>query len=142
NAIQNAGAKVRSAAAHAYQALLVLASAQLGQPVSALSVTHGVVSGGGKSVTYGQLVGDKLLNASIATPQLSPGAGIAKPVAQYKLVGTRFPRKTIADKVTGRYAYVHDIYVPGMPHGRVARPRGQGGSGTGAPIPAIDVGTV
>ena len=142
NAIQNTGPNVRAAAAHAYQALLGLASAQLGEPVSSLSVTRGVVSGAGKTITYGQLVGDKLLNTTIATPQLNPGAGIAKPVAQYKLVGTRFPRKTILDKVTGRYAYVHNIHVPGMLHGRVVRPRGQGGYGTAAPILAVDVRSV
>ena len=138
NAIQNTGASVRAAAAYAYQALLGLASTHLGVPVSSLGVTHGVVSGGGKSVTYGRLVGDKLLDATIATPQLSPGAGIAKPVGQYKLVGTRFPGKTIRDKVTGRYAYVHNIHVPGMLHGRVVRPRGQGAYGTAAPILAVD----
>ena len=142
NAIQNTGPNVRAAAAHAYQALLGLASAQLGLPTSSLTVERGVVSGGGKTITYGQLVGDKLLNATIATPQLNPGAGIAKPVAQYKLVGTRFPRKTILDKVTGRYAYVHNIHVPGMLHGRVVRPRGQGGYGTAAPILAVDVRSV
>jgi CO/xanthine dehydrogenase Mo-binding subunit len=138
NAVQSTGPNVRSAAAHAYQALLVLAAAQLGEPVSALSAVHGVVSGGGKSVTYGQLVGGRLLNATIAAPQLNPGVGIAKPVAQYKLVGTRFPRKGMLDKVTGRYPYVHNIRVPGMLHGRVVRPRGQGAYGTGAPIVAVD----
>src|SRR5204862_669268 len=76
NAIQNTGPNVRSAAAHAYQALLGLASAQLSVPVSSLSAGHGVVSAGSKSITYGELVGDKLLNATIATPQLNPGAGI------------------------------------------------------------------
>jgi CO/xanthine dehydrogenase Mo-binding subunit len=142
NAVQGAGASVRSAAAHAYQALLALAAAQLGEPVSALSAVHGVVSGGGKSVTYGQLVGGKLLNATIATPQLNPGAGIAKPVAQYKLVGTRFPRKGMLDKVTGRYPYVHNVRVPGMLHGRVVRPRGQGAYGTAAPIVAVDARSI
>ncbi len=37
------------------QALLGLASTQLGVPVATLTVSKGVVSGGGKSVTYGQL---------------------------------------------------------------------------------------
>jgi nicotinate dehydrogenase subunit B len=142
NAIQNAGPNVRSAAAHAYQALLSLASAQLGEPVGSLSAVHGVVSGGGKSVTYGQLVGNRLLNATIATTQLSPGAGISKPVGQYKLVGTRFPGKTVPDKVTGRYLYVHNIHVPGMLHGRVVRPRGQGAYGTAAPILTVDVHSI
>ena len=36
------------------------------------------------------------------------------------------PRVDIPDKVTGKYTYVHNIRVPGMLHGRVVRPRGQG----------------
>jgi nicotinate dehydrogenase subunit B len=141
-AIQNAGPNVRAAAAHAYQALLELASANLGVPGAGLTVAKGVVSGGGKSVTYGELVGGKPISATIATPQLNPGQGIAKPVGKYKLVGTRFPSKTIPAKVTGTYAYVHNIRVPGMLHGRVVRPRGQGAYGGGAPIVSVDARSV
>ena len=47
---------VRKVAAYTYQALLGLASSQLGVPVASLSVTNGVVSGGGKKVSYGDLV--------------------------------------------------------------------------------------
>ena len=62
----NGGPPLRQAAAQARQALLGLASAQLGVPVAGLSVSGGVVSGGGKTVTYGQLVGGKLFNTTIA----------------------------------------------------------------------------
>jgi nicotinate dehydrogenase subunit B len=141
-AIQNAGPNVRAAAAHAYQALLELASTSLAVPSASLTVAKGVVSGGDKSITYGELVGGKPINVTIATPQLNPGQGIAKPVGKYKLVGTRFPRKTIPEKVTGTYAYVHNIRVPGMLHGRVVRPRGQGAYGTAAPIVSVDMGSV
>src|SRR5215831_5325770 len=44
---------VRAAAVAARQALLNMASSQLGVPVGGLSVSNGVVSGGGKSVKYG-----------------------------------------------------------------------------------------
>jgi nicotinate dehydrogenase subunit B len=142
-AIQNTGPNVRSAAAHAYQALLGLAATNLGVPVSSLSVDKGVVSGGGKTVTYGQLVGGKLINATIATAQLNPGQGIAKPVSQYKIVGTRFgDLKSIPNKVSGKYTYVHNVRVPGMLHGRVVRPRGQAGYGTGAPIVSVDESSI
>src|SRR5206468_2335429 len=56
----SAGPPLRSAAATAMQALFGLASANLGVPVGSLSVKDGVVSGGGKTVTYGQLVAGKL----------------------------------------------------------------------------------
>src|SRR5262249_4437013 len=53
--ISQGGPLIRRAAAEAKQALLALASANLGVPAAQLSVDKGVVSGGGKSVTYGQL---------------------------------------------------------------------------------------
>ena len=62
NTITHAGPGVRAAAASAAQALLGLASTQLGVPAAQLSVSKGVVSGGGKSVTYGELIGGKLFN--------------------------------------------------------------------------------
>src|SRR5262245_5646422 len=60
NTIKNAGPGVRAAAATAAQTLLGLAATNLGVPATQLSVSKGVVSGGGKSVTYGQLLGGKL----------------------------------------------------------------------------------
>lgn len=59
------GSFVRAAAASAKQALLGLASAKLGVPVARLSVDKGTVSGGGKSVTYGELVGGKVFDVTI-----------------------------------------------------------------------------
>ena len=48
-------------------------STQLGVPAASLTVSKGVVSGGGKTVTYGQLLGGKLFNVAMG-PQynLSP----------------------------------------------------------------------
>jgi nicotinate dehydrogenase subunit B len=139
---KSAGPPLRAAAASARQSLLGLASKQLGVPVSQLSVAEGVVSGGGKTVTYGQLVGGKLLNTPLVAPTLDPGQGISKPVAQYKLVGTRVPRVDIPAKITGEYTYVHNVRVPGMMHGRVVRPRGQAAYGTGAKIASVDESSI
>ncbi len=47
---------VRKVAAYTYQALLKLASTELGVPTSALTVTDGMVSGAGKSISYGKLL--------------------------------------------------------------------------------------
>src|SRR6202521_6033736 len=47
---------IRKAAAYTHQALLDLASQRLGVPKSGLSVKDGVVSGGGMSISYGDLV--------------------------------------------------------------------------------------
>jgi nicotinate dehydrogenase subunit B len=158
NGTRNQGAQVRTAAAAAKNALLNLAAASLGVPISSLTVNKGVVSGGGKSITYGQLLGDKLFNVRIPggapTTQFNPtqpgatsinagGAG-AKPISQYKLVGTRVPRVDIPDIVTGKFTYVQNIRVPGMLHGRVVRPRGQGafGLGTDTPILSVDESSI
>ena len=53
NGISTGLPPLRNAAAQARQTLLGLASAQLGVAVSALTVSNGVVSGGGKTVSYG-----------------------------------------------------------------------------------------
>src|SRR6185437_5714776 len=118
------------------------------------SVSNGVVSGGGKTVSYGDLIGDKLFNVNIpdmstkgnaTTPvQAVAGAPGTKPVSKYTLVGTSPPRVDIPDKVTGSYVYVHGIRVPGMLHGRIVRPRGQGayGDGTAPKILSVDKGSV
>jgi nicotinate dehydrogenase subunit B len=128
NAMSGTGPMVRAAAVTARAALLSLASAKLGVPAANLTVDKGVVSGGGQTVTYGELVGGKLLNTKIATASLNPGVAPAKPIANYKTVtkqGTVF-RIDIPDKVNATYTYVHNIRVPGMLHGRLVRPHGQG----------------
>ncbi len=47
---------------------LELAATQLGVPVSALTVSDGIVSGGGKSISYGQLVQGQHLDLKIPVP--------------------------------------------------------------------------
>jgi nicotinate dehydrogenase subunit B len=133
SSISSAGPRVRSAAATAKQTLLAMAATNLGVPVSSLSVSKGVVSGGGKTVTYGQLVGDKLFNVAMAAQSINPGVAPSKAIGSYKLVGLAdVPRVDIPAKVTGSYAYVHNIRIPGMLHARVVRPRGQGSYGGGS----------
>jgi nicotinate dehydrogenase subunit B len=136
------GPPLRAAAATAKQTLLGLASASLGVPVSSLTVDKGVVSGGGKTITYGQLVGGKLLNVKLVAARLDPGVSPSKPVSNYKVVATRVPRIDIPAKVNGSYTYVHNVRIPGMLHGRVVRPRGQGAYGTGAPIVSVDESSI
>ena len=141
-AIQNTSPNVRAAAATARQALVAMASSALGVPASGLAVAGGVVSGGGKSVSYGSLVGGKLINATIPVAQLNPGVAPALPIAGYTIVGTRVPRVDIPAKITGEYTYIHNVRIPGMMHGRVVRPRGQGPYGSGATIVSIDPSSV
>jgi CO/xanthine dehydrogenase Mo-binding subunit len=141
SSIAIAGPRLRSAAATARQALLGLAAGRLGVPADALAVTAGVVSGGGRSVSYGELVGDRFLSVPMAEPSIGPGVAPAKPVASYRLVGrARTPRVDVPSKVRGTYTYLHAVRVPGMLHARIVRPRGQGayGAGTANNIVSVD----
>src|SRR5512143_594288 len=56
---------IRKAAAYTYQALLNLASERLSVPKDRLSVKDGVVSGGDKKISYGELVKDQQLKLTI-----------------------------------------------------------------------------
>jgi CO/xanthine dehydrogenase Mo-binding subunit len=128
NAMSGQGPKIRAAGAQARGILLGMASTQLGVPAGQLSVSKGVVSGGGKTITYGQLMGGKQFNATVNPATLQPGQSPAKSIDSYDTVTKRDKvfRIDIPAKVNGVYTYVHNIRVPGMLHGRVIRPHGQG----------------
>jgi len=142
SSIVQAGPRMRAAGAYAKQALLGMAATQLGVLVSGLSVSGGVVSGGGKTVTYGQLIGGKVFNVAMAAQTLNPAVAPAKNPNNYKLVRTSPPRLDVPDKVTGSYTYVHNIRLPGMVHARLVRPRGQGAYGTGVKVLSIDESSI
>jgi nicotinate dehydrogenase subunit B len=107
---------VRRAAAEARLALLTMASKELGQPVSALSVKDGVVSGGGKQISYAALIGDKQFNLA------QTGKATPKRFQDYKVVGTSAPRVDIPSKVFAKFTYNQDVRLPGMVHARIVRP--------------------
>jgi nicotinate dehydrogenase subunit B len=113
---ENGPSGVRQAAAEARAALLGMASAKLGVPIANLTVSNGVVSGGGQSVSYATLIGGKLFNLA------QTGKATPKPYTDYKVVGTSVPRDDIPEKVFGKFTYVHDVKIPGMVHARVVRP--------------------
>jgi CO/xanthine dehydrogenase Mo-binding subunit len=145
SSITTGGPLVRMAAAQGKLALLGLASANLGVPVANLTVSKGVVSGGGKTVTYGQLIGGKAFNVIYTGTTLLAGQPPAKPVQNYTQVGiARVPRYDIPPIVTGTTTYVQNVRVPGMLHGRIVRPRGQGAYGDGTnPVPVtVDASSI
>src|SRR6266851_115128 len=86
---------IRKAAAYTYQALLDLASERLGVPKDQLSGKDGVVSGGGKKMSYGDLVKDQQLKLTIpVSGSLTSLIGLTvtgnppmKPVSQYTIIG-------------------------------------------------------
>ena len=134
--ISSRSTAIRSAAALAKTTLLNMASTQLGVPASSLTVTDGVVSGGGKTVKYSDLLGGKLFTTALTAANTggaattpfgtTPGQGNSKPVSQYTVIGKAFPRIDIPAKVMGTYTYIQNVRVPGMLHARTVRPRGAG----------------
>ena len=125
------GANVRKAAAYTYQALLDLAATKIGVDKRQLSVKDGVVSGGGKSISYGQLVRGQELKLTIPVGgTLNSLLGFTvlgdppmKPVSQYTVVGKSFPNAVTPAKVTGREVWVTDVRLPDMLHARIVHPK-------------------
>jgi len=109
-----------------------MAVKQLGAPFENLIVSKGVVSAGARHVTYGELIGDRRFDLAFT------GSAPVKKPSEYKVVGERVARKDLADKITGRHAYMQHVRVNGMLHGRVVRPRGQRAYAVGARITAVD----
>jgi nicotinate dehydrogenase subunit B len=139
SSIELAAPHLRAAAAEARQALLQLAAARLGVPAGDLRVSSGVVSVRGRpsrSVTYGELIGDKRFDLEVT------GNAPLKPQSDHKLVGTRVPRVDLPAKMAGTYEHMQHVRLPGMLHGRVVRPRGQGALGAGAKVLSVDEGSI
>jgi nicotinate dehydrogenase subunit B len=119
---------LRNAAAEARRLLVQQAAKRLGAAESDLSVTDGVVSGQGKSVSYAQLIGGKHFNQPVEWNKLTGNLmdikvqAKPKPVTGYKVVGKSVARRDVAWKVYGTGDYVTDLRLPGMLHARVIRP--------------------
>ena len=115
--IENSGTALRLAGAQVRAILLELAAKRLGADVAALSVAEGVVAApDGRKVSYAELAAAADLHRE-ATAQVRP-----KPASAHRIVGKSIARRDIPAKVTGGLAYVHDLRLPGMVHGRIVRP--------------------
>ncbi|MBB1653456.1 molybdopterin cofactor-binding domain-containing protein [Delftia sp. UME58] len=127
NTIQVDAIPMRKAAAQVRQLLLGLAAEKLQQPVSALTTSRGaVVAKGGRRIGYGELAQGQDLNIALdkEVPLRTGG---------FNYIGKSVQRVDIPAKVLGALAYVHDVRVPGMLHGRVVRPP-YGGADASAPL--------
>ena len=117
--IQQGGGELRRACATARAALVQRAADRLKVPASELVCSDGMVSvrnAPGRSVSYGELIGDGRFQLKIEEKIK------LKPVADYKVIGKSIARVDIPDKVTGKFEFVQDVRVPGMLHARVIRP--------------------
>src|SRR5579875_3687194 len=122
---------IRKAAAYTYQALLDLAAERLRVPKEQLKVKDGVVSGGGKRISYGELVEGRQLKLTIPVMgDLTTPMGLTvtgnppmKPVGEYTIIGKSHRNSVIASKVTAREQWATDVRLPGMLHARMVHPK-------------------
>jgi CO/xanthine dehydrogenase Mo-binding subunit len=124
SSVEQAAPNLRLAAAEARQALLAAAAQRFGVAASELDVRAGVIStreATPRRVSYGELLGGKRFNLEVT------GTAPLKPRGSYRIVGTRVQRLDIPAKARGEFEYMPYVKRPGMLHGRVVRPAGQGG---------------
>ena len=131
--MQDSGTAIMHACAQARGILMARGAERHALPVTLLKAENGaIVAPDGKRFGYGELIGDDTLKVR-AQPQ-SP----LIPPAEHKVMGQSVPRVDIPAKVTGLQAYVHDLRLPGMVHGRVVRPPSYGATLTGVDVAAIE----
>ena len=113
--VENSGTALRMAGAEVRAILIDLAAKRLGVPADQLTLADGMIAApDGRKVGYGDLNPELNREASAkATP---------KPAAAHKIVGRSISRFDIPAKVTGGAAFVQDMRLPRMLHGRVIRP--------------------
>ncbi|WP_206995721.1 xanthine dehydrogenase family protein molybdopterin-binding subunit [Trinickia mobilis] len=127
--IQISAIPLRCAAAQARSALLELAAERFGTTAALLSCDDAGVFFTDpldtRRVTFAELVAGRriALDLDLKAPVKDPSA--------YRVIGRSSPRVDIPAKATGALAFVHDMRVPGMLHGRVVRPP-HGGVDSGA----------
>ncbi len=119
--IEYGGTALRLAGAEVRALLVDLAAKRLGADAATLKVADGVVTAAdGRKATYAELAGAVDLHREV-TATVKP-----KPPSTHKIVGKPIARFDIPRKVTGGVAYVQDLRLPGMLHGRVVRPPNYG----------------
>jgi nicotinate dehydrogenase subunit B len=115
--VEQSGTALRMAGAEVRAMLVELAAAKLGVAANTLKVADGVIAApDGRKVSYGELAATVDLKRE-ATAKAPP-----KPPAQHRIVGKSVPRIDIPGKMTGAAAFVQDVRLPGMLHGRIVRP--------------------
>ncbi len=113
--IQDGGKGMRLACVEERGVLLAHAAELLGASVAELTVEDGTIRAkNGASVTYWDCAAEAEGGA--------PSGGTAKATADYRVVGTSAARVDLPAKIAGRPAYVHDLVLPAMLHGRMIRP--------------------
>jgi CO/xanthine dehydrogenase Mo-binding subunit len=112
------GSAMRQACAEVRHAFLQAAARRLGTGIDELFVRDGTIHrrASNESASYWELT------VEVDLARDADGRAAPKRSDQLTLVGKPLPRIDLPDKVAGAGVYVHDLELPGMLHGRVARP--------------------
>ncbi|MFN3791336.1 molybdopterin cofactor-binding domain-containing protein [Massilia sp.] len=117
HSMQDSATAIRHAAAQVRALLRERAAAHLKVPASALAQDNSVFRApDGRRVSFSTLVAgsEQHVRATNALPARAPDAR--------RLIGVTLPRVDIPGKLKGHVAYVQDLRLPAMMHGRVVRP--------------------
>ena len=117
-------------AAEARRVLLTRAAARLGvavdRPSEIVATASSALTGDPTTaVSYGELAGEPLRQAG------SPATRRSSRRRPTRVVGQSVPRVDLLAKLTGGEAFVHDLRLDGMLHGRVVRPHVRTPDGVG-----------
>jgi len=120
--IEESAVAMRYAAAAARTILLERAATELGVERDSLSVDDGTISSpaSNRKITYWDLMAGATFDAEVA-PDTKP-----KTPAEWRLIGTAVPRLDIPAKVTGGTAFIQDMEMADLLHGRIVRPPSYG----------------
>jgi nicotinate dehydrogenase subunit B len=113
---EESGEAVRYVCAEVRALCIQAAAKRLGISIEKLAVREGRIGADGRSTSYWEIA-DAVDLAREATGQVPP-----KPAAELTLVGRSAPRLDLPAKVFGEPAYVQDLELPDMVHGRIVRP--------------------
>jgi len=117
HSMQDSGTALRHAAAQVRQILAELAAKRFGIGAPAVTVRDGTFQApDGRRATYGELLAGQQLHL-----RCNPAIPVRAPEG-HTVAGKPLQRIDIPAKVTGGIAYVQDLRLPNMVHGRVVRP--------------------
>ena len=109
---------LRQAAATLTVMLKAAAASQLGVAVGSLTIKDATItSNDGRSLTFGEIVAAH--KSEWVVPKEAP---VLKPNSAFRYIGQSQPRVDLPAKVTGQIKYGHDMRLPNMLWGVVARP--------------------
>ncbi|HMH18516.1 MAG TPA: molybdopterin cofactor-binding domain-containing protein, partial [Burkholderiales bacterium] len=114
--IQDSGAALRRACAHARVLLLERAAVRLGVSTKDLQVDDGSIRAAGRSTTFWECSDATLLDCEVDE------SAILRSPHQYRVVGKLASRLDLPGKIAGRPHFIQDMVLPGMLYGRTVRP--------------------